>query len=253
MGWLDSIKDKKEKDAAQVVLKMIPDELKDKSAEEITALLKEAPSLKIKLAETEAARAVDADKVTKISTEFELVKTRLAAAEANRTPPKGQEEEPANFVEEPDKAFSQRIGPLATITLQNAAQTARMLAQQELDNNDMASENKTMDGRLFRAWGAELNAESRKYRTDQLATPQAWLGIFYYLKGTHADELRDPETRKKKYNFLEPSNTQVVRQTEEKKTPSDQLTAEEKHVADKMGVSYENYLKRKKSMQYDSA
>src|SRR5271165_3456381 len=225
MGWLDSIKDKKEKDAAQVVLKMIPDELKDKSAEEITALLKEAPSLKTKLAETEAARAADADKVTKISTEFELVKTRLAAAEANRNaPPKGQEEDPANFVEEPDKAFAQRVGPLATITLQNAANTSRILAQQELDNMDMASENKTMDGRLFRAWSAEISSESKKYQVAQLATPQAWLGIFYYLKGTHADELRDPEVRKKKYNFLEPSNTQVVRQNEEKKTPSEQLT-----------------------------
>jgi hypothetical protein len=248
MGWLDSIKDKKERDK-------IPERLRDKSPEEIVAEIEKSDKLAADLAAEKAARAEDSKKVETISTEFEKVKTRLAEAEANRNVPPKKEtpEEPANFIEEPDKAFAQRVSPLATITLQNAAITARMLAQQELDNTDLNSEGKTMDGRLFRAWQAELNAESKKYQAAQLATPQAWLGIFYYLKGIHADELRDPEARKKKYNFLEPSNTQVVRQNEEKKTPSDQLTDAEKHVADKMGVSHENYLKRKKSMQFVNA
>ena len=107
-----------------------------------------------------------------------------------------------------------------------------------------------MDGRLFRAWESEINAESKKYQAMQLTSPNAWVGIFYYLKGLHADELRDPETRKKKYNFMEPSSSSVVvnKEDDDKKSANEQLTPQELHVAEKMGVSPENYLKRKKSM-----
>jgi hypothetical protein len=144
---------------------------------------------------------------------------------------------------------------VANIAVQTAAMTARMLAQQQLNNADMASNGKTMDGRLFQHWGAELDTEAKKYQTVQLTTPQAWLGIFMYLKGVHADELRDPEIRKKKYNFMEPavSGSNSSSNDNKDKPAGDQLTDAEKHVADKMGVSHENYLKRKKTMQYVNA
>jgi hypothetical protein len=125
-----------------------------------------------------------------------------------------------------------------------------MLAQQMLDNNDLASNGKSMDGRLFRAWSNEVDSESKKYQPAQLTSPQAWVGIFYYLKGLHAEELRDKETVKKKYNFLEPSASQAMPQESKPKTPSEELTDAEKHVAEKMGVSYENYAKRKKAMTF---
>jgi hypothetical protein len=83
-----------------------------------------------------------------------------------------------------------------------------------------------------------------------MTSPQAWIGIFYYLKGLHSDELRDPETRKKKYNFIEPSASQATPEDKKPKSPEEELTPAEKHVADKMGVTYENYAKRKKAMQF---
>jgi len=236
----------------------VPERFKDKSEDDILAMMDAADKASTRVTELEAERVKDTERVTAIQTEFEAVKTRLAAAEANRNAnPNGSDNnnnELANFVEEPDKAFGQRVAPVANIAIQTAAMTARMLAQQQLNNADLASNSKTMDGRLFQHWGAEMDAEAKKYQTIQLTTPQAWLGIYMYLKGVHADELRDPEIRKKKYNFMEPVQSSVSTTDDGKQKPAtDQLTDAEKHVADKMGVTHENYLKRKKAMQYVNA
>jgi hypothetical protein len=247
MGWLDRVNAKKEDEK-------LPERLRGKTPEQVAKELEAADQLAKDLEAEKAARLADSEKVTQIQTEFDKVKGDLARAEANRNvPPKKTDEELANFIEEPDKAFQQRVEPLTAVTLNNASMTSRIIAQQQLDNMDLQSNGKTMDGRLFRAWGNEIDGEAKKYNVGMLTTPQAWLGIFYYLKGVHADELRDPETRKKKYNFLEPSTTPVNTHKEEDKKPSDQLTDAEKHVADKMGVSHENYLKRKKAMQFINA
>jgi hypothetical protein len=250
MGWIDDWK-KRNKD------KQVPKELEGKSDDDVLAMLAAAnkdkedkAALETKVKEQDAA-------VLNIQTEFEKVKTRLAASEANRQPPpRGEDKDPADFVTEPDRAFAERIGPLANVALQTAATTARMLAQQQLTNADAASNNKQMDGRLFSMWAGEIDQEARKYQSIQLGNVQAWLGIFYYLKGVHADELRDPETRKKKYNFLESAASTSAAQgvDDGKPKPSaDQLTDQEKHIADKMHVSYDSYLKRKKDMQFVSA
>lgn len=245
MGWLDDVKKKKGD--------KLPERFKDKSEDDILKMLDDADKDKSRITELENKDAERETKVTEIQTEFESVKAKLAAAEANRNaPPKSDgtnDQELANFVEEPDKAFGQRVAPVANIAIQTAAMTARMLAQQQLNNADMASSGKTMDGRLFQHWNAEIDAEAKKYQTVQLTTPQAWLGIYMYLKGVHADELRDPEIRKKKYNFMEPASSNTSQNVDNTTKPaSDQLTDAEKHVADKMGVKHEDYLKRKKAM-----
>src|SRR5438445_4543164 len=230
----------------------LPEELRGKTAEEIAASVKEAVELKAKVTKLEDERSQEKVVVTGLQSEFNAMKERLAAAELKANPPKPRvEEEVANFVEDPDKAFSQRVAPVATIAIQGAAQTARIIAQQQLDNMDLGSNGKTMDGRLFRVWSNEIDQQATKYQAIQLGDPKAWLGIFYYIKGLRADELRDPEERKKKYNFLEPANTNITPPPDgKKKDDVEALTDQEKHVADRMKVSYENYAKRKKSMQF---
>jgi hypothetical protein len=250
MGWLDRIKDKKE-------LEKIPPELRDASPEDIVKKLQETDKLKADLAAAQAKTAEQDTKVAEISTEFEQVKVRLAAAEAkpkgDNKPPDRVEATPENMLENPKGVLDTRLGPLEAATIRNGMTTSRMLAQQQLANADMASGGKTMDGRLFQAWGAEVDAESRKYQPTTLMTPEAWIGIYWYLKGIHGDELRDPETRKKKYAFLEPAASSAAGPNgpgsdSRPKDGPESLTDQEKHVADKMGVSYENYAKRKKAM-----
>jgi hypothetical protein len=250
MGWIDDYKKKKG---------TLPKELEGKTDDDVLVMLADATKakeerdqLKVKVAEQDTA-------VANIQTEFEKVKTKLQEAEANRNKqtPKGDNnnDEPADFVTDPDKAFGQRIGPLASVALQTAAVQARMLAQQQLNNMDAASNGRQMDGRLFAMWGNEIDAEAKKYQTIHLGNVAAWTGIFYYVKGLHSDELRDPETRKKKYNFLESASSSATTQNNDQrpKPDADTLTDAEKHVADKMGVSHENYAKRKKSMQFVGA
>jgi hypothetical protein len=246
MGWLDRINAKKEEDK-------LPQRLRDKTPEQIAKELEDADKLKTEHELLKAQAAEYDGKVTEIQTEFEKVKTQLATAEANRNKPPDKKDEkieatPENMLENPKGVLDARLAPLEATTIRNGASMSRMLAQQQLDGADMASGGKDMNGRLFRAWASEIDAEARKYSPVQLMTPEAWLGIFWYLKGTHADELRDPEVRKKKYTFLEPAATQVTPPGEPKKEGAEGLTDQEKHVADKMGVSYENYAKRKKAM-----
>jgi hypothetical protein len=251
LGWLDRIKDKKE-------LEKIPPELRDASPEDIVKKLADAEKLKADHAELQRKQAESDTKVQEISTAFEDVKTRLAAAEANRNKPpdkkvEGVEPTPENMLENPKGVLDTRLAPLEGATIRNGATMSRMLAQQQLANADMASGGKTMDGRLFQAWGAEIDAESRKYQAVTLMTPEAWLGIYWYLKGLHGDELRDPDIRKKKYAFLEPASSSAAGPNgpgsdSKPKDGPESLTDQEKHVADKMGVSYENYAKRRKAM-----
>lgn len=245
MGWLDRKKDEK-----------LPARLEGKTPEQVAKELEDADKLKNELALEKAARAADAEKVTEIQSEFEKVKTQLATIEANKDkkPPEKKVVSAESILENPDAAITDKVNeltaPLANLTIQNNVNTARMLAQQQLNNSDMASGGKSMDGRLFQAWGQEIDSEASKYKPIQLISAQAWLGIFYYLKGVHADELRDPETRKKKYNFLEPASSNGAPPSAEKKEGVEGLTELEKATAAKMGVTAEAYAKRKASMQY---
>ena len=240
-GWLQSIRDKKERDK-------IPEKYRDLSADDVVKRMTDAEDLKKKLDEAEAARRAGDERYASVQTEVEKVRGQLALLEASRQQPQAasKPEEPIDFNQDPEGALRQRMMPVAQATVANSAMTARILAQQQLSNAD--SLNGTMDGRLFQAWSDDIDAESRKYQTIQLASPQAWIGIFYYLKGIRSEELRNPETRKKKYAFLEPATPQAPPPEHRPKT--EELTDQEKHVADKMNVSYENYAKRKKAMQF---
>lgn len=246
MGWLDRKKDEK-----------LPTRLEGKTPEQVAKELEEADALKVKLELAQKAQQEADEKVSAISSEFETVKARLADIDArNKKPPDTPPAELTadGLLEDPKKSIESTMLPTTSLAVQTAAATARILAQQQLDNADMASGGKVMDGRLFRAWGAEIDAEARKYGPQQLMRQDAWIGIFYYLKGQHADELANPETRKKKYNFLEPSTNGAPPPADTRpKDGPESLTDEEKRVADRMGVTHENYAKRKKAMHFVGA
>ncbi len=250
MSWLDKLNAKKVDET------QIPKELEGMSPEQIVVALKENTDLKARMTTVEAERAAEKEEVGKINTEFQSIKERLAAVDAAKSRAENRPEELANFVEEPDKAFEQRATPLTNLTIASAFMTARMLAQQELDNMDLASPvgTKTIDGRLFRAWTQEIDSEAKKYPQSSMIHPRAWLGIFYYVKGLHSDELSNPDIRKKKYNFLEPGTSSVPPAGGEKKEEGvESLTAEELRVAERMHVTPENYLKRKRAMKFTAA
>lgn len=241
----------------------LPESVRGKTPEQLAQELKDAQALKdqVAAAQAEAQRLKDAD--ASRQTEFDAVKTKLAALEAaartnNNNNNQNQPLDLEKFMADPEKTLNdeinKRVGPFAQTAVLNAAQTARILAQQQLNNQDLASGGKTMDGRLFQAWASEIDAQVKNYRTDQMVTPQAWLGVYMFIKGTHADELADADTRKKKYGMLEPVRSNVSSGNEGAEKPaSDQLTPQELKIAERMKVTPEAYLKRKKSMQMSAA
>jgi hypothetical protein len=127
-----------------------------------------------------------------------------------------------------------------------------MLAQSELDNRDMASGNKTFDGRLFRQWRAEILQYANQKQKVELTNPQVWVDLYLKVKGLHADELGDPALRKKNYSFMEGAASNAPPPPEDKsKLPAEsQLSPMELKVANGMKMTPEAYLKRKNEMQF---
>jgi hypothetical protein len=240
MSWLDNISKKKEEEA----------QAKEKSLQErAEAAEKAAKEAQARIEALEEERQKEREQFSSLQSEFESIKKHLAEVETKAPKPP---EEPADFDTDPAKAFQQGVAPIVQVTLHNAMQTARILAQQQLDDQDII--NKTMDGRLFRAWSREIDALAQTYRPEQLGTPQAWLGLFYYVKGKHTDELADPDKRKKQYAFLEgASGAGKPPEPAGQKKPEELLTPEERRVAERMGVSPENYLKRKSQLKFANA
>jgi phage I-like protein len=242
--------------------KKIDPRLEGKSAEEIAALLDEGKKAQDKAAELEAQRAEERKTVENLNNSFASVKAKLDAIEANanrQAPPDNKNKEPEtleNFIDDPDTAFNQRAKPLVEMTARTAALTAKMTAQQYLDNQDSISGGTKYDGRLFKHFDTEIMNIANQTQTVVLSAPQAWLDIYLRVKGLHADELANPDTRKKSYAFLEPA-AQVVnnrQQEDNSNKPADQqLTEQELRVAKRMGVSPESYLKRKKEMSFVGA
>src|SRR5271163_3445019 len=253
MSWFD---DKKEVEAAKALRGALPDAMKNKTPEELRAIIEGASTAEARIAALEAEKAAATSAATAATTQFNEIKARLTSIEANGRPApvKQDEGERANFIEDPDRAFNERAAPLANLTVASAAMTAQMLAQQELDNRDMQSGGRNHDGRLFRAWQGEIQAKAKTQPQTNLVYPNTWIDIFFLIKGQHADELRDPDARKKNYSFMEPASTEATRKEDNSGKPAvDQLTPQELKVAERMHVTPENYLMRKKKMQYIGA
>lgn len=216
----------------------LPKELEGKTPEQVVAELAAAAELKKKVETLEAERTAERTQVATLSSQFEQVKQKLASTEANlnrlQNPPRT--EEVADWNLDPENAFRQNVQPLVNAVVANSAMSARLLAIQSLDSEDTVSpaDRKTMNGRLFRAWESEINEEAKKYPPNSMGTPGAWLGIYYLVKGRHADELADADTRKKKYNFVESATQGGPPPPPEKKDGVEALTDQEKAVAEKI-------------------
>ena len=250
MAWFDG---KKETDAARELLSAIPESMKSKTPAEIKAYLEAQAAKDAEIAALKAQQATDRETLTTVQSQFASVKSKLDEIEANaQRPPNKTQEKPPDFVEDPDGAYNARATPLLAATLITGQNQARMQAQWELDNRDRDSQGKLIDGRLFRHWMVDINKEAQAYQPAALINMNTWLDIFYKIKGWRSDELNDPEARKKKYAFLETGASNVT-PPQADATKKDELTDNEKKIADRMGVKHEDYLKRKKAMTFVGA
>jgi malonyl CoA-acyl carrier protein transacylase len=222
----------------------LPESLKGKTPEQIAFELEEAKKLKERLDKQEAK---DAERDTMFqsfaTSQQTLVDTLKAVNE--RVPAvvkpvvNNDQHEPASFITDPDLAFNERVGPLAAITMQTAAITAKQEAQRAFFRKQ-ATEKNNIDGTLFERFESEILEMAKNCTPAQLANPMTWAHLYFNVKGRHADEI----VANPKSFFTEDA----------KRSPTDgggnneeQPTDQEKSIASKMGVPIENYMKHKKS------
>ena len=226
----------------------LPASLKGKTPEQVAQELEDAKALKTRL---EALEAKDAERDTAFqtfgTTQQELVNTLKAVNERIVAPPARQEpsgdganHEPASFITDPDLAFTQRAAPLAALTMQTAAITAKQEALRAFQRKQ-ATEKNNIDATLFERFEGELLEMAKNCTAQQLANPATWAHLFYNVKGRHTDEI----VQNPKSFFTEDATRQTRSETPASETPTDQ----EINIAKKMGVPIENYMKNKKAAQ----
>jgi len=222
----------------------LPESLKGKTPDQIAFELEEAKKLKERLDKLDAKEAErDSMFQSFATTQSQLADTLKAVNERVTAPPKApastESNEPASFITDPDLAFNQRVGPLAAITLQTAAMTAKQEAQRGFFRKQ-ASEKNNIDGTLFDRFESEILEMAKTCTPQQLANPATWAHLFYNVKGRHTDEI----VSNPKAFFTEDASRAPNGGAP---PPGDTLTDQEKNIAAKMGVKPEDYLKHKKA------
>lgn len=221
----------------------LPAELKGKTPEQVAQALKDADALKTRLDALEAKSLERDTAFTSFgTTQSELVNT-LKAINERVTPPARVENnnnnnEPASFITDPDLAFNQRVGPLAALTMQTAAVTAKQEALRMLQRKQ-ATEKNNIDATLFERFEGEVLEMAKNCSAQQLANPATWAHLYFNVKGRHADEI----VANPKAFFTE----DATRATTTQPLPEDKLTDQEAAICVKMGVKPENYLKNRKA------
>lgn len=222
----------------------LPESLRGKTPEQIAQALADAQKDKERVDRLEVQLKESNTKFESFATtQQSLVDTLKAVNErmqpaAPRVDPNANNE-PASFITDPDLAFNQRISPLASITMQTAAITAKTEARRGFERKQ-ATEKNNIDASLFDRFEGEILEMAKTCSPAQLANPATWAHLFFNVKGRHTDEI----VSNPKSFFVEDS----TRQAASNGTPAeDTLTDQEKSIASKMGVSPENYLKNKKA------
>lgn len=220
----------------------LPPELKGKTPEQVVQALKDAEALKTRL---DALEAKDKERDSKFesfgTTQSELVNTLKAVNERIQpAAPVRQEnnnQEPSSFLLDPDRAFAERAAPLAAITMQTAAITAKQEALRGLQRRQ-STEKSNIDASLFERFEGEVLEMAKNCTAQQLANPATWVHLFYNVKGRHTDEIvSNPSAF-----FTESATRTRVEDTK----ADDKLTEQEQAICAKMGVKPENYLKNRK-------
>lgn len=236
----------------------IPDELKDLglTPAQIREQVLKAKELDKKLADTSTELSTVKTTLSTVENTFTQTKARLDELEANsRKPaPKTEPREYTSFIDDENKAFTERLvdgmQPVAQVALQAAANSAMLLAKQSLQGKFVTTPGgKISLARLWDKWNTEIDKAASEVALAVKGNMQTWLNIFDYVKGKHFDELMaEPQT------FVESVQTQTNSTTGEKKDP-EKLTDEEQAIIKKQsrygkGVTPEGYQKTKEKMTF---
>jgi len=223
----------------------IPKALQGMTPEQAAAELE-----RLKAIEAQVAAGGDVKTVLENFTKtMDEVKNRLDAIETNSRPPepKPKNEEVADALTDPDGFIRQRVGPLAELQVKTSAVVARGEARRQLESSDRGKKPQGRDAFYFDKYAAEIDNLAKGVPATQLIDPQAWIHLYYNVKGRHADEIAANAAEKKEEFSIE-SGGNGRPEPEPKKDGVESLTAVEIKVARGMGITPEQYAERKKHL-----
>lgn len=239
MGW--GFKNKQEEDAS------LPARLKGKTPEQIEQELADAEALKARFDGLEAANAATASRFESFSTEltskFDQLMNKLTPPARPGTNADGTPKERPDFILNPDEAFNERVGPLASLSVNTATIVAKNAALQKLQARQRTVKN-NIDGTLFERFDAEITELAKSVPAVQLTNPDTWEHLFFNVKGRKSDEIVTSVREGKNDFFVEPSQTSPASKDGGEMT----LTKQELRICEKMGTDPAKYLEQKKKM-----
>jgi hypothetical protein len=235
----------------------IPDELKDLGL--TPAQIRDAVLANKKLTEDLANSKTEMSTVktnlSQLEGSFGDTKRKLDELEANsHRPEKKVEKEYTSFIDDENKAFTERMvdgmQPVAMIALSAASNSAKLLAKQSLQGQYVTTPGgKISLTRLWDKWSDEIEKAASEVNLSVRGNEKTWLNIFDYIKGRHFNELMaEPQT------FVESVQTNAEIRVGDKKEP-EKLNDSENDIIKKMsrygkGVTPEGYQKTKDKMTF---
>lgn len=229
----------------------LPKSFEGKSPEDIEKELTESRDLKAKLDKSETDLTELKTKFESFSSDFDQkLDARFATVieKLKPAPKETQRQEMADFLTEPDRAFAERSAPVAALAMNTAGYVARNAAKEKMQRAQRANPGKNFDGYFFEKFEDEIAQLARTVPAQQLTNPDTWEHIYFNVKGRHAEEIAAQMNDGSLAQSIESGGAGARAAAFEGKDKETPLTDQEKRLAEKLGVTPENWALRKKEI-----
>lgn len=159
----------------------IPEELKNKSPQEILSMLNEAKENKQKLESLAADKTNTDQELAQIKAQMTENQQLIEQLKANqKEAPKPSPDEPPNPWLDPDKWAESKMQPAMATAMFGSYLAAKMYVQQQLDDTDR---------KIFRKYEKEIDKAMQGYPPQSRIIPDNWIVALNLIKGQHLTEI----------------------------------------------------------------
>ena len=230
--------------------KDVPDRFKGKTEAEILAALEEsdkkieAGKQALELAkEKEAALATKETELTQTRNRVAELEGNLRARPNNQPLPDNTPKGPQSVLIDEEGAFRDRLTPLFATQLQTQAQLAVMTVKEQIRSDPKRNF-------ILKKYQKEVDEKFATIHLTQQIYPASYLNCINVVLAEHVDEIMDAKAKGEGDFAIEPGGGGTPPAAPASR---DKLTDEELATAKRMGVKPEDYLARRKTMQFVGA